>query len=53
MTRAVNELPLKLNARHTNKFRRGGEIVFAQVDEPLLVATIDAAALAGELQIQP
>lgn len=46
--RAIDILGLEGLRRCPDEFRRALEIGFGQVDETLLVATIDAATLAGE-----
>ena len=50
MPRAIDVFFLEGARRHAREFGRSFEIVFRQVDETVLVATIDAASLAGETE---
>ena len=51
ITCAIHKLLLKLKASHPNEFGDRGQVVFAQIDVTLLVATVDTSPLALELQI--
>lgn len=50
MARAVHVLFLERARRHVHEFRGSPQVVFRQIDEPFLIATVDAASLAGEAE---
>jgi hypothetical protein len=48
----INELALKIHRRHPQEQRCSDDIVFCQIDEPLLLAAGDAACLAFEAHVE-